>query len=98
MAEPMGGAGLEPATSCLQGVREAGLSAQELDRRPEARQEYAPLIRAAIETGARLGELPGSNCSDLLDEDVWNVERQWTKHNQLVRSASALLRQAKRAN
>jgi integrase len=34
--------------------------AEELDRRPAARQEYASLIRSAIETGARLGELLGS--------------------------------------
>jgi integrase len=58
--------------------------ADELDRRPGGRQEYAPLIRSAIETGARLGELLGSDWSDLLDEGVWNIERQWTKHGELV--------------
>jgi len=58
--------------------------AEELDRRPEAKQEYAPFIRSAIETGQRLGELLGSNWSDLLDEGVWNVERQWTKHRELT--------------
>jgi integrase len=58
--------------------------ADELDRRQGARQEYAPLIRSAVETGARLGELLGSNWSDLLDGDVWSVERQWTKYGELT--------------
>jgi integrase len=53
-------------------------------RRPEAKQEYAPLIRSPIETGARLGELLGSDWSDLHDDDVWNVERQSTKHSELT--------------
>jgi integrase len=58
--------------------------AEELDRRPEAKREYAPLIRAAIETGQRLGELLGSDWSDLLGGGVWKVERQWTKHGELT--------------
>jgi integrase len=58
--------------------------ADELGRRPGARQEYAPLIRSAIEAGPRLGELLGSDWSDLLADDVWNIERQWTKHAELV--------------
>lgn len=56
----------------------------ELDRRTTQRQEYAPLIRSAIETGARLGELTGADWSDVdLDAGVWNVNRQWTKAGEL---------------
>jgi integrase len=60
--------------------------ADELDRRPEARQEYAPLIHSALEMGGRLGELLGADWSDLLAEDVWNVERQWTKYGELTKT------------
>jgi integrase len=46
---------------------------------------YAPLVHAAIEVGERLGELLDSNWSDLdLETGVWNVERQWTKHDELT--------------
>jgi integrase len=60
--------------------------ADELDRRPEARQEYAALIRAAVETGERLGELTGADWDTDLDLDagVWNVSKQWTKYGELV--------------
>lgn len=60
--------------------------ADELDRRPEARQEYAPLIHSGIETGERLGELLGSDWGmDGLDLDagVWNITQQWTKAGKL---------------
>jgi integrase len=35
------------------------------DNRPEHRQEYAPLILSAIETGERIGELTGADWKDL---------------------------------
>jgi hypothetical protein len=39
----------------------------------------------AIEVGERLGELLGSNWSDLeLETGVWNLERQLTKHGELT--------------
>jgi integrase len=46
---------------------------------------YAPLVHVAIEVGERLGELLGSNWSDLeLETGVWNLERQLTKHGELT--------------
>jgi integrase len=57
---------------------------EELDGRPEARQEYAALIRSAIETGQRLGELTGAAWGDVdFDAGIWNVTRQWTKAGEL---------------
>lgn len=35
------------------------------DNRPEHRQEYAPLILSAIETGERIGEPTGADWKDL---------------------------------
>jgi integrase len=60
--------------------------AEARDARPEARQEYAPLIRSAIETGERLGELTGSDWGSYgldLDAGVWHVTKQWTKAGEL---------------
>jgi integrase len=58
--------------------------AQARDARPEARQEYGPLVYSAIETGQRLGELTGAEWGDLdLDAGVWSVSRQWTKAGEL---------------
>jgi integrase len=59
--------------------------ADERDRRPGARMEYAQLIRFAIETGARLGEITGADWQDLdLDEGVFTVRQQWTKKGELA--------------
>lgn len=60
--------------------------ADELDRRPTQRQEYSPVVRSAIETGQRLGELLGSDWgTDGLDLEagVWNVTKAWTKAGKL---------------
>ena len=51
----------------------------ELSTRRDARRSYEPLLRTAINTGMRLGELLGLQWQDVdLDEAVIRVERQWT--------------------
>lgn len=50
---------------------------------PEARYNYAPLIRTAIYTGLRQGELLGLQWQDVdLDDGVLYVRRQWTRSNE----------------
>ena len=51
----------------------------ELSTRRDARRSYEPLLRTAISTGMRLGELLGLQWQDVdFDEAVIRVERQWT--------------------
>jgi integrase len=55
-------------------------AAEHLARRPSARYDYTPLIRTALSTGLRLGELLGLTWADIdLDEGVLYVRRQWTR-------------------
>jgi integrase len=63
----------------------AGLvhAADELARQPEARYDYSPLIRIALYTGLRQGELLGLQWQDVdLDDGVLYVRRQWTRSNE----------------
>lgn len=54
--------------------------AEHLAKQPEARQDYAPLIRTACFTGLRIGELLGLQWGDIdLSEGVLRVERQWAR-------------------
>jgi integrase len=58
-------------------------ASEELARRPKARYEYAPLIRTALYTGLRLGELLGLQWGDIDFRDgVLYVRRQWTRSNE----------------
>jgi len=55
-------------------------SAEHLAKQPESRYDYAPLIRTALFTGLRQGELHGLQWQDVdLVEGVLRVERQWTR-------------------
>jgi integrase len=49
----------------------------------DLRYDYAPLIRTALYTGLRQGELLGLQWRDLdLDEGVLYVRRQWTRSSE----------------
>jgi len=55
-------------------------AAEHLARQPEARYDYSPLIRTALYTGLRLGELLGLHWRDIdLHEGVLRVRKQWTR-------------------
>lgn len=55
-------------------------AAEYLARQPEARQDYAPLIRTALFTGLRLGELLGLRWEDVdLQAGELHVPRQYTR-------------------
>ena len=56
-------------------------AAEYLARRPESRYDYTPLLRVALATGLRLGELLGLQWGDidLLQENELHVRRQWTR-------------------
>ena len=55
-------------------------AAEELANQPASRYDYAPLIRVALYTGLRLGELLGLQWQDIdLQEGVLHVRRQWTR-------------------
>jgi integrase len=55
-------------------------AAEYLARQPEARQDYAPLIRTALSTGLRLGELLGLRWEDVdTHNGELHVRRQWTR-------------------
>jgi integrase len=75
---------------------EALLAASELlARQPSARFDYSPLIRTAVHTGLRLGELLGLQWGDLeLDEAVLHVRRQLSRTGELTppKTAKALRR------
>lgn len=54
-------------------------------RQPEARYDYSPLLRVAVRTGLRLGELLGLQWRDVdLEASVLHVKRQWTKYGELT--------------
>jgi integrase len=54
-----------------------------LAHQPESRYDYSPLIRTALFTGLRLGELLGLQWQDIdLHEGVVHVRRQWTRTNE----------------
>ena len=55
-------------------------AAERLARQPASRYDYAPLLRTALYTGLRLGELLGLQWQDLdLHEGVLHVRRQYTR-------------------
>lgn len=55
-------------------------AAERLARKPEARYDYAPLLRTAVYTGLRLGELLGLRWEDAdLHAGELHVRRQWTR-------------------
>jgi integrase len=55
-------------------------SAEHLAKQPEARYDYAPLIRTALSTGLRQGELLGLQWQHVdLVEGALRVEQQWTR-------------------
>ena len=57
-----------------------------LARQPEGRYDYAPLIRAAMYTGLRLGELLGLQWQDVdIHDGVLHVQRQWPRTGQHAR-------------
>jgi integrase len=56
-----------------------------LARQPEARYNYAPLLRVSIKTGLRPGELLGLQWQDIdFDRKELRVERQWTRKGELA--------------
>jgi integrase len=60
-------------------------SSELIARQPEARQDYAPVLRGAVRFGLRLGELLGLDWGDVdLDQGVLHVRRQWTKYGELT--------------
>lgn len=55
-------------------------AAERMARQPESRYDYTPLIRTALFTGLRLGELLGLQWRDIdLHEKTLYVRRQWTR-------------------
>jgi integrase len=55
-------------------------AAERLAREPESRYDYSPLIRTALYTGLRQGELLGLQWQDIdLHDGVLYVRRQWTR-------------------
>ena len=57
-----------------------------LARQPESRYDYSPLIRTALFTGLRLGELLGLQWQDVdLHDGVLHVRRQWTRSSEYAR-------------
>ena len=55
-------------------------AAAALARKPSARYDYAPLLKTALATGLRLGELLGLQWADLdLHAGELHVRRQWTR-------------------
>ena len=55
-------------------------AAARLARQPEARYDYAPLLKTALATGLRLGELLGLQWTDVdLRAGELHVRRQWTR-------------------
>ena len=60
-------------------------ASEQLARQPESRFDYSPLLRTAVYTGLRLGELLGLQWSNIdLDEGVLNVRQQFTRTGELA--------------
>jgi len=60
-------------------------AATKLAARRDAKTDYTPILKVAIECGLRLGELLGLEWADIdLDERVLRVERQWTLTGELT--------------
>jgi integrase len=58
-------------------------AAEEVAQQAEARFDYSPLIRTALYTGLRQGELLGLQWQDVdLQEGALYVRRQWTRSNE----------------
>jgi integrase len=58
-------------------------AAEQVGAESASRYDYAPLLRTAVFTGLRLGELLGLKWKDVdLQEGVLRVERQWTRLNE----------------
>jgi len=58
-------------------------ASEQIARQPEARYDYSPLIRTAVYTGLRLGELLGLLWQDVdFEDDALRVRRQWTRSNE----------------
>jgi integrase len=54
-------------------------ASEELATQPDAKYDYAPLLRTAVYTGLRLGELLGLQWQDVdFETGVLHVRRQWT--------------------
>ena len=55
-------------------------ASERLAKLPQARYDYSPLLRLALFTGLRLGELLGLQWKDIdLHEGELHVRRQWTR-------------------
>lgn len=60
-------------------------ASEQIARKPEARYDYTPLLRVAIGTGLRLGELLGLQWGDIdFDEAILNVRRQYSRTGELA--------------
>jgi len=58
-------------------------AAEQIAAQPQARYDYAPLIRTAVYTGLRPGELLGLQWADIdFQEGVLYIRRQWTRSNE----------------
>jgi integrase len=58
-------------------------ASESLAAEPDARYDYAPLLRVAARLGLRLGELLGLQWGDFdKDEGMLSVERQWTRYGE----------------
>jgi integrase len=61
------------------------VSARRLDKRPEARTDYADAIETLVRTGLRLGEMLGLRYGDIdFSGNVLSVRRQWTKDGRVA--------------
>jgi integrase len=70
-------------------------SAERSAKQPEARQDYAPLIRTLCATGLRIGEALGLTWADIdVHEGVLHVRRQWTRAGEYTppKTASSIRR------
>jgi integrase len=60
-------------------------SAEQIARRRESQYDYSPLLRTAVSTGLRLGELLGLQWQDIkLGEGVLTVRRQYSRAGELA--------------
>jgi len=70
-------------------------AAQHLARQPASRYNYTPILRLAVYTGLRLGELLGLEWQDVdLDAQELQVRQQWTRAGEFAppKTAAALRR------